>query len=263
MFSWQRVHAVMLRHILQIMRDYNRMITVFYWPFIDIVLIGYLAVYRYSLEAHDIASTHLLLANIVLWQVVVRANFDVSLNLLEDIWAHNITNMFGSPLTLIEWMVASILFAMSSFLVTLCFYTGLVQMLFGFFLGSIGWYLLLPLLGLFVTGLALGLVSSAFLIYHGNRITSFIFMAGWIFAPLSGVYYDLKVFPDIVQKLAYCFPFAYFFDALRIFMKTGIFPMGTWFMGILLAIVYLVMGTIFFKYMFEKSRKFGLARLTD
>ena len=47
----------------------------------------------------------ILLTGVVFWQVVWRANYEISVNLLEEFWNQNMVNLFATPLTVWEWSV--------------------------------------------------------------------------------------------------------------------------------------------------------------
>ena len=47
-----------------------------------------------------------ILTAVVFWQVVWRTNYEISVNLLEEIWNQNLVNLFATPLNVWEWSVA-------------------------------------------------------------------------------------------------------------------------------------------------------------
>lgn len=104
-FSIKRVLVMASRNILQLKRDPAKIIHIFYWSFLDIILWGYSATWiQQDSVSNSIGIA--LLTGVIFWQFVVRANFDISLGVLEEVLSHNITNLFASPLTLAEWISA-------------------------------------------------------------------------------------------------------------------------------------------------------------
>lgn len=189
--EFYRVWAITLRHLRHIIHDFARLTVIFYWPFEEIILWGYSGLWVQS-DTGGLSHVGLsLLIGAVLWQITVRANYDISLNLLEEIWSYNVGNLFSTPLQLAEWIVAVILLALITLSVITLFLAGVVWSLYAFSITSLGWSLLPMLICLFISGLSIGFFAASLLIYWGVRIEPLVYMIGWIFAPFSGIYYAL------------------------------------------------------------------------
>lgn len=261
--EFYRVWAITLRHLRHIIHDFSRLTVIFYWPFEEIILWGYSGLW---VQNDQTGLSHVglsLLIGAVLWQITVRANYDISLNLLEEIWSYNVSNLFSTPLRLSEWVAAVILLALITLAVMIVFLTAIVWLLYAFSITTLGLSLVPILVCLFVAGLSIGFFAASLLVYWGVRIEALIWSIGWIFAPFSGIYYELNVLPVWAQWVARCLPMSYIFDAIRKLIETGVFPAQEIAIGAGLDLFYFGLALFFFKRMFEKSRNEGLARLVS
>ena len=76
----------------------------------DLMLWGFTS--RAVQSAHGPSITLVWLTGLVLWQGYIRSNLDMSLNLLVELWAHNVVNIFASPLKLREWIASAMIMGM-------------------------------------------------------------------------------------------------------------------------------------------------------
>ncbi len=261
--KFHRIWAIFLRYLMIIPRDFGRLASLFYWPVIDLLLWGYTAVW---IQTTGTESSHFLMALVmsaIFWQIVSRAHFDVSWSLLEEIHTQNLMNLFASPLLFSEWVAAVVLlsFCMSTFLL---FVINIASwLLYGLTVFQLG-MVVIPLFVLLVlSGLNLGFLAVSFLIYGGRRVESLVWMMSWLLAPVSSVFYPVEVLPIGLQYVSKAIPMTYAFGAMRTFIFTGILDSKQLLIGYVLASVYLVLTLALFFTFFNKSKKYGLARLTD
>ena len=106
MVSVQSIWALTLRYLRLFFHDINIKISIFYWPFIDIVLWGFLGSWIQSTHVNgfDNYQTVILLC-IVLWQVTVRSAQYAFKCFLEELWTRNLVNIFSLPVSLSEWIL--------------------------------------------------------------------------------------------------------------------------------------------------------------
>jgi len=120
----ERVYAVILRYILVVPRDLYRVFELIFYPIMDIVLWGFMGLWVQQQTQRDFNFGILLPASLVLWMVVERTQSEISLNLAEEIWAHNIINLFVTPMKLIDWLTSVIIL-------------GIIKALFIFFFAAL------------------------------------------------------------------------------------------------------------------------------
>jgi ABC-2 type transport system permease protein len=262
MIKLYRIWAIMLRHSQQMFRDVSRLINIFYWPLLDILLMGYLGIWTQGTadQVHVAAS---LIGCLVLWSLVIRANYDIAWNALEELWSANMVNLFATPIKLSEWVIGSLCLAFILLLTVLSFLTVVTLLIYDFNILRLGPIVIPLALNMFMTGLSIGFFSAGILFWGGKRIEGLVFMIGYFLAPVSGAYYPLAVMPRWVQTMASILPMPYLFDTFRSILQTNSYDPRKLMIGTALNIFYFCTLLILFKWIFEKSREKGLARLAD
>lgn len=261
MLAIYRVQTVLFRYAQQMLRDSGRIINIFYWPLFDVIIYGYMGIWTEQESATGLGIA--LLSGAMLSHIVIRANFDIAFNVIEECWSSNLVNMFASPLQFYEWILGlvSLAFIMFCGIVTLLWL--LAYSFYGFNLLSIGLFLIPIIINLFIFGLSVGFLSTSLLFYFGVRMQEVIFILGWLFDPFSGAYYPINVLPYWMQKIAYALPLSYVFESLRSVVRSGIHEWKLLFLGSILNIAYLIMAICLLKYLFRKSLESGLALLSE
>ncbi len=252
-----RIRALIERYVLEYIHDWTRLTNIVYWPILDILIMGYTAEWL-----SDDKGLWIILACSVLWQVVVRANYDIIENLLLEIRELNISNLFSTPLLLSEWIVASIILGIGVQLFCLVGGILLVYCCYGINICHLG----LPGLGiaanLMITGWTFGLCSCGFIIRDGERANKCIYMIDYALALLSGVYFAIDVLPLPFSYLARSLPVVYAFDAIRAYIN-GTYTWQTLPLLFCMNSIYFCVALYFFYSMFERSRNQGLSQLIE
>ncbi len=101
-----RIYAVILRFMYLFRRSYDRISDAFYWPTIDLMLWGLTSVYFRSYMPDASKIMLVIMSGILFWIIVWRGQYEITVNLLEDLWNENLINMFVSPLKFGEWIMA-------------------------------------------------------------------------------------------------------------------------------------------------------------
>lgn len=258
-----RIWAMVVRHLRQLPSDFNKLSSIVYWPFLDIVIFGFVGAWI-DVSTGSQETRWVLLTNVALWQVVVRADFGVSLNLLEEIWSQNVTNLFSTPLTISEWISAVFVEGVIMLVAITLFCAGVVFTLYNYNIFSLGlWFF--PIVGLmFISGLAIGFFTSSLLIYWGVRVQALAWMIGWVFAPVSGAYNPTNILPGWLQIIAHMLPLHYATESTQVLLtQPGQSPANLLITGYILGLFYLSLSILLFVFMFNKSKDRGLHRLKD
>lgn len=253
-----RIVAILSRNFRMIPRDMYRLVDLLYWPSIDIISWGFTGV---GLSQSNPNAALALLTCLVCWQVTYRNNLDISVSILDELWAKNIVNFFASPLTLCEWIITVMIFGFIRTWWALFFGSFMVWLIFGFNILSVS---LIPCILLFVlSGWWMGFFTSSFLIYFGQRIQMLCWVVGWLFAPVSGIFCPVEALPAWAQNIAAFLPTAYANQAVRKHIATGILDPVLLTKSLILNLIYLVLTIIIFTIAFEKSKEKGLSRLQE
>ncbi len=260
MINFQHVWAIVIRHWRLTFRGFDRIFNVFYWPLLNIVIWGITSVWlqQQAKQPHIVA---MILTGLIFWQIVFRVNLETAKSLFEELINQNLVNLFATPLTLYEWIVAIMLLGIiNMILVMMCGITA-VWFLYNFNMLVLGWSIIPFMLSLLISGWFIGFFICGLLIYWGVKAQDFIYTIGWTFAPFSAIYYPLEVLPQWVQYISRLLPMTYVFESMRYMLKNGTIPLSQLSLSYGLNVLYLIGSLLFFKRMFEKSKEKGLARL--
>jgi len=257
-----RIAAIVWRHWYNFKHSLDRMVDAFYWPAMDILLWGITSVYI-SESGSDVSQIVLLiLSGLVLWQVTMRSQYEITINLLEEAWNTNLMNLFASPLTIWEWIVGISILAFIKMVITVVFAGVLVWWLYQLnILNALSWWLL-PFMGLLlIFGWALGFLVSGLIFRFGTRIQALAWTIVWIIAPFSAVFYPLQTLPAWAQRVAAFLPTSYIFEGMRAVLLGNRFDLTSLTVSAILTVVYLAAGIVFFLACFNHAKKGGLARV--
>lgn len=257
----QRVKAIFLRYLYVLLKGPQQLSDLFYWPLIDILLWGLASVWMRA-ESHAPGNFPLLLmSGLIFWQIVWRGSVDVSVNLLQEFWHRNLMNLFSTPLRLTEWALGVILLCLGKFLITVSFGLLAVYFLYSLNVLSVGWMFIPFAIVLLCFGWTLGFLSSSAIIYWGHQVESLAWMTGYLFAPFSAVFYPVAVLPEWAQAISWSLPTTYIFEAMRMILSQGHFPASYFWTALGLTGLYFSLTVSLFRFVFQKSREKGLARL--
>lgn len=256
-----RVWATTLRYMHQSMRDLLIIADFIYWPLTDLILWGMMTLW---LERAGTSVPNIVIVTVsglVFWQIVYQANMDITNSLMDEFWSQNLVNMFSSPLTINEWIVAVMLLGTIRTLFLVLMGTVVSYLLYTFNILGLGWILLPSAISLLITGWSMGFCSAAFILYGGMRAHWSTWAVGALMSPFISIYYPIDTLPSWAQTIAYILPPTYIFENLRMAICENKVNHAYIGISLIMGIVYLILSLIYFKYMFEKSRVRGLARI--
>ncbi|MCL4379902.1 ABC transporter permease [Candidatus Dependentiae bacterium] len=259
--KWNRIWAMIYRNLLAERRNLLRIADFFYWPALDIIIWGFMGTWMESTSRYTTHVTLMLLAALVLWQVVMRASYEISVSLVEELWNRSLINLFATPLTMGEWIIAMMIIGIIKSTALLAFGAAVVYLFYGvniFVLGPVLWMMLAILI---IFGWTIGFMSGALIIYWGQRVQSLPWFLAFIFMPLSAVYFPLTVLPPWLQTICRLLPASYIFEQLRSYVATGLYDARALAIAALLAISYLIAVLAIYFRLFAASLRSGLSRL--
>lgn len=256
-----RIQAVILRHLLLTVRVFGNLISLLYWPLINIIVWGLNSVWNYSIQQQPWHVTVALLTALTLWQVLFRISLEIGMSLYDEITSYDFTSLFSTPLKPYEWMIALMILGFLKSGITFLFCIGIIGLFYGINILSIGLLLLPFIILIILTGWSVGFLTAAGIIYWGKSVHELVWVVAWAFVPLSGIFYSLTILPSWLQKIAWYIPQSHIFEALRTFLLTGNLSHSSLLVCLLMSSFYLLLSLLFFKYIFEKSRAHGFSRL--
>src|SRR5438034_6238597 len=115
-----RIVALLTRHLYLYRRSLPRLMEIFYWPFLDLVVWGFITVYLMRFQGQLPGVVTFFLGALILWDVLFRAQQGITISFLEEIWARNLMNLFASPLKTGEFLAATMILSVSKVLAVSC-----------------------------------------------------------------------------------------------------------------------------------------------
>jgi ABC-2 type transport system permease protein len=256
-FSPARVAAMLLRYLYLLRSSWPRAFELVYWPVIQMILWGFTSQYLMTTSSVLARAAGVLLGAVLLWDVLFRGQLGVSVSMLEELWSRNLGQLFISPLRPYEWVLA--LLAMSLVRVGIGVVPAalLAIPLYHYSIFTLGPPLIAFFCLLIVMGWAIGLVIGAFLLRQGLGAESLAWLAVFLLAPPSAVYYPVAILPHWLQYVAWALPSAHVFEGMRTVMFEHRFALDHFIAAAILDVVYLVLGGAVFLHAFQRTRRTG------
>lgn len=254
----RRVFAILVRQFYLYRGSPARVLSLFAWIAIDIVLWGFISRYLNTVASPGYNFVPTLLGAVLLWDFFTRVMQGVTMAFFEDVWSRNFLNIFGSPMSITEYVTGLVLSSIATSsvgLLAMLILAGAVFRLDVFLYGVAT----LPFLAvLFLFGVALGIMASALVMRLGPSAEWFIWPIPALISPFAGVFYPLAVLPQWMQFVARCLPPAYVFDNLRRLAKGAAASPAQLLAGSILAIAYILLACFIFTQTYRTVVRTGL-----
>lgn len=262
-----RIHALVLRHLYNFKHSFDKYTEIFLFPIIDVLLWGMTSVYfqkTLAAQAGVYSANYFVIAivsAIIFWLITLRISADVPFGLLDDVWSRNLINIFGSPLTLSEWIVASVIVGFIK-----AFLSAALVALIAFFMYRVNIFIfgiyLVPFVFLLVlAGTWIALLISGLIMRFGLRIQALAWSFGMILLPFSAIYYPVSILPQWAQYIARILPTTYIFESGRHVLTTGTMDWSLFWIGFGLNCIYMFLGSLFIYHAFKVRLRKGILRL--
>lgn len=257
-FSPRRISALILRYAYLLMGSWPRILELAYWPSVQIVLWGFISKYFAGQTGWAENAAGALLAAVLLWDILFRGQLGYTTSFLEELWARNLGQLFVSPLRPYEMVIALTAISLIRTLVGVLPAAFIAIPLYGFSIFDLGLPLIAFFANLMVTGWALGLFVTALLLRVGLGAESVAWMAMFLIAPVSAIYYPVDVLPVWLQWVAWSMPPAYVFEGMRAILFDGNFRIDLLIGAVALNVGYLILGGLTFMLSFRLARSQGI-----
>jgi ABC-2 type transport system permease protein len=253
-----RVGAIVLRQAFLIRGSASRVLPLFVWVAIDMVLWGFLTRYLNSVSSSGFNFVPVLLGAVLLWDFNTRVMHGVTMAFFEDVWSRNFLNVFASPITLPEYVSGLVASAIATSSIALVAMLLIATLVFGLSFAIYGLMVIPFLLVLFVFGIALGIFGSAIVLRFGPASEWFIWPIPALLSPFVGVFYPVGTLPAWMQGLARILPPSYVFEGLRAVVGGGHVAGRSLLIGGALALVYVALAAWFFMRIHRQAVRTGL-----
>lgn len=253
-----RVFALIQRHYYLYRTSWFRVIELVFWPFMELLLWGFLTLYLRSVGSNLPNFLLLFLGALILWDILFRAQIGVSLAFLEEVWSRNLANLFVSPLTPMEFMASQMVVGFIRTVIVVGFLAVLAQLFFSFNLFEMGAPLVAFFVNLLIMGWSIGFFVSALILRFGQGAESLAWAIIFLFQPVAAVFYPVSVLPKWLQSVAWATPAAHVFEGMRDVLINHHFDAGHFWSAVGLNTLYLTGGIVFFLWVFKVARQRGL-----
>jgi ABC-2 type transport system permease protein len=237
-----RAAAVFLRQLYLLRGSPARVLPLFAWIAVDIVLWGFITRYLNTVAAPGYNFVPALLGAVLLWDFFARVMHGVATAFLEDVWARNFLNFFASPLKISEYLAGLVLSSIATSAVGLLIMLVLASVLFGLSFAAYGVLLVPFLLVLFLFGIALGVVGAAVVLRFGPASEWFVWPLPALVSPFAGVFYPLSTLPVWMQGVGRALPPSYVFEGMRAVVAGGAVSWAALGWATLLAFLYVLLA---------------------
>ncbi len=256
-----RIYAIVLRYLFLFRKSFDRLSDAFYWPTIDLLVWGLTSTYLRSFAPDTSPIILIIVSGILLWLITWRAQYEISVGLLEDLWNQNLINIFVSPLKFSEWIAAFLITGIVKALMSIAFASMVAYLLYNVHIFSYGIYLIPFFASLMLTGWAIGFFVAGLILRFGTRIQTLAWSFVALFSPFAAIYYPVSILPIWAQKIAALIPISYIFEGSREIIATGNMDLNKLIISFVLNIIYIVFSLLFLANSFKKVLNKGLVRV--
>ena len=253
-----RTSAIVLRQLYLLRGSPSRVLPLFAWVAIDMVLWGFITRYLDTVTSAGFDFVPALLGAVLLWDFFIRVMQGVTMAFFEDVWSRNFLNVFATPIAISEYVTGLVLSSIATSSVGLAVMLLLASVAFGLSFLAYGVTLVPFLLVLFLFGIAMGIFGSALVLRFGPASEWFVWPIPALVSPFAGVFYPVATLPRWMQHLSALLPPSYVFESMRAVVAhrpaSGLAL--AWAAG--LAVIYVLLASLFFARIHRHAVRTGL-----
>lgn len=261
--KFHRVNALLIRHTYLYKRSLPRLMDVFFWPILELLLWGFLSTYLDKLNLGTLNVVTILLGAVIFWDLMSQSQRAISTAFLEEVWERNLLNIFVTPLRVSEFLLSSILVGLVRIIGVGLVLTMLAFILYQFNIFDFGFYLIFFMANLLIFGWTLGLFTTGIILRFGSSAQVLAFGFIFLIQPFSAVFYPVSVLPRNLQYVAQTLPATHVFEGMRTVIATGTLPVAELLWAFGLNLVYLTLVIWFFYRMFARVKEKGTMMKLD
>ncbi|MEW6720188.1 MAG: ABC transporter permease [Thermodesulfobacteriota bacterium] len=255
---FRRTAAIVLRQYYLHRGSPARMLSLYAWILVDIVLWGFISRYLNTLASPGTDFIPMLLGAVLLWDFFTRVMHSVTTGFLEDVWSQNFLNLFASPLSILEYLGGLVIFSVATSLMGLLVMVGLAAAAFGLRFLAYGPMLVPFLLVLFLFGIALGILGCSLVLRFGPASEWLVWPIPAVVTPFAAVFYPVATLPSWMQWVSRLLPPSHVFEGVRAIIAGNPYTGGAlpWAFG--LCALYIGLAVWVFARVHRKAVRSGL-----
>jgi ABC-2 type transport system permease protein len=254
----RRIAAIVLRQYYLVRGSTARVMPMFAWVAIDIVLWGFITKYLTAITGTGFHFVPTLLGAVLLWDFLSRVMMGVTMAFFEDVWSRNFLNVFASPISVPEYLAGLVVTSICTSSLGLAVMVAVATLAFGLSFLAYGPMLAAFLFVLFLSGIALGILGAAVVLRLGPAAEWFIWPIPAVLSPFVGVFYPLSTLPKWMRMIAFALPPSYVFEGLRGIIAEHPVPSLSLAAGLGLAVAAILLACWYFVRVYRYAVENGL-----
>ncbi|HZS43058.1 MAG TPA: ABC transporter permease [Candidatus Paceibacterota bacterium] len=236
--KFYRLYALLMRHLYLYKRSLPRLMDLFFWPILEILVWGFLSVYLEKSGLGGVNIVSLLLGAIIFWDLLSQSQKAVSFAMMEEVWEKNFLNIFVTPMRISEFLASTFLLGLIRIIICAVVLGIGSLLLYKFNILQFGLYTIPFMINLLLFGWTLGIMTTSVTFRFGSGANIIAFTLIFILQPFSAVFYPISALPHFLQYFAYILPSAYVFEGMRDLIHTGVFNVNYFLLSTALNIFY-------------------------
>lgn len=256
--KFHRIAAIVLRQLYLMRGSPARVLPLFAWVAIDMVLWGFITRYLNSVASAGFNFVPAFLGAVLLWDFFIRVMQGVTTAFFEDVWSRNFLNFFATPLAISEYVSGLVLSSVATSLVGLMVMILLATTVFSLSFAAYGALAIPFLCVLFLFGIALGVCATALVLRFGPAAEWFIWPIPALISPFAGVFYPIATLPGWMQAISRLLPPSYVFESLRALLAHRAVSPNALVLSGFLVIVDVVLASWIFTRVYRHAVRTGL-----
>jgi ABC-2 type transport system permease protein len=258
-----RIYMVMAftsRHLYLYKRSLPRLMEVFYWPVLDLLVWGFVSMYLagYAGDGALPDFVAFFIGALILWDMLFRSQQGLTVSFLEDMWSRNLLSVFVSPVTPVEYVASLLVMSMVKLLLASTVMVILALVLYSYNIFLLGLPLVPLVANLIIMGWSVGIITTAIILRYGQEAEVLAWGIAFLFQPVSAVFYPVSVLPPVLQKVAFFIPSSHVFEGMREVISGGAFPTNELVWAACLNVLYVAAAVVFFSWNLRTVKRKGL-----
>jgi ABC-2 type transport system permease protein len=216
------IYALVSRYVLLYTRNPVRLVELFFWPIVQLLVWGFLTSYLQGQSGGDFPKViTFLIGGIILWDTLFRSQQGVAISFLEDVWTRNLLNIFAAPVRMTEYLAATCVVGILRVFVTTAVMIVIAWAAYSFNLFQFKISLVFFYVNLMLFGWCLGILVTALIMRYGHGVESLAWAIPFMIQPVAAVFYPVSTLPSWLQPVAHALPPSHVFEGMRHILTHG------------------------------------------
>jgi len=254
--SAEHLRAILLQELYITKRSLEVIVDLLFSSVMIVIVFGFVS--SFLVGALSSSTGSYLILGMLLWEIIRVNQYSLSVGSLWNIWSRNLSNMFITPLSLTEYVVAQLLSGVIKTLVIFGIITTIAAYGFHFNILRLGpLNLVLFFMNLTVFAWSVGLAVLGVIFLFGTRIQALAWGLIFLFQPLTAAFFPVSVLPPLLRQVAYALPPTFVFEAARQALSHAEVNWPYAAVAAVENLVYFGLATLAFTLMAARSRNTG------